>query len=67
MMYFILGIIVGILVRDIKVEVLDFAKFLKEIKKEDKGRAQFFEGITFKDKFKDARGLGDIINDNTMI
>ena len=56
---FLLGVIIGILVRDIKFETLKIIENHQE-KKIEKS-AQFLEPITIKEKFNNANIIDDIL------
>lgn len=58
---FACGIILGVLVRDIKTKVVE-AK--EQIQKSiaDKGEVQFIEPISMQEKFKNAKSVDDIIS-----
>ena len=62
MIYFILGVIVGILIRDIKCKS---SNFIEEVRKnqENKGETQFFEPMSTQEKFKNAKNIDDILED----
>lgn len=57
---FIGGLIVGILVRDIKTEVLKSVKEIKQDQEFAQG-TQFFEGESVDEKFKNAKNIGDFV------
>lgn len=61
MIYFILGIILGVLIRDIKYSVVSK---IDEVKKhyENTGSAQFFDPITKEEKWKKARSVEDLLD-----
>ena len=60
MLNFVLGLILGILIRDIKCGVV---KTIQDIEKtqQNKGETQFIESISFKEKFKNAKNVSDLL------
>jgi hypothetical protein len=62
MIYFILGIILGVLVRDIKCKGIEIIQGLetKEFKNE-KGKVQFLGPITYEEKFNSANNISDVL------
>ncbi len=63
MIYFILGIILGLLIRDIKFTVVKKVDDIKERYEESKQHpAQFFEPITLKEKFNSATSVDDLLD-----
>lgn len=58
--YFCLGLIIGILIRDIKYEVVNKTQELKKTF-ESKGETQFLDPVTTAEKFKEAKSIDDII------
>lgn len=61
MILFSLGLIVGILVRDIKIKSIEtFEQYKKN--QENKGKAEFFESVTPKEKFDNAITVDDLLN-----
>ena len=58
--YFILGLIVGILVRDIKFKTLETIDSVKK-NIEDKGQAQFIEPVTPKEAFRGANTVDQLL------
>ncbi len=65
MIYFFLGLIVGILVRDIKCKSIEITEQIKNFIKEEKevngSGAQFIESVSAKEKFDNAKTIDDII------
>ena len=61
MLYFLLGLILGILIRDIKVKTLHQIERMKE-ERETKGGAQFFESMNFRERFDKAKNLEDLLD-----
>ncbi len=66
MIYFILGLIAGMLIRDIKCfaqRVLEEAqKNLETGKTEKAGKAEFYEPISEKEKFEKAKNISENIS-----
>lgn len=60
MIYFILGIIVGILVRDIKTKTVLYVDRLAK-DHESKGQAQFIESKSMREKFDEAVDVEDLL------
>jgi uncharacterized protein Yka (UPF0111/DUF47 family) len=61
MINFFLGLIVGILIRDIKIETINKIDNFKK-KQENKGSSKFFEPISQKEMFESANSLEDLLN-----
>lgn len=60
LIYFFLGLIVGILVRDIKVQTIKKAQEYKE-KQENKGEVQFVNPISLKEQHESAKNIEDLL------
>lgn len=63
-MYFVifaLGLIIGILVRDIKYQTIETFKKVQETL-ENKPETQFIEPVTKEEAFKNSKTVDDIIN-----
>jgi len=58
--YFILGVILGLLIREIKVKTLNEVEEIKH-NSENKGHAQFFESVSFKEKFNKSNNISEIL------
>lgn len=60
MLYALIGIIIGILVRDIKFHSLKKVEKLKEYFEKEE-HTEFFEPMSYKEKFKNAQSIDDLI------
>lgn len=58
---FLLGLIVGILVRDIKLKTLEKIENFKKTQ-ENKGETKFFEPVTDKEKWDNAQTVDDLLD-----
>ena len=56
---FILGVILGILVRDIKTSVIKNVEDIQQITQG--GETKFFEPVTIAEAFKNAKSIDDIL------
>ena len=59
-MAFVLGIILGILIRDIKIKTIGLVEKTKYFQK-DMEKVQFIESITPIEKFKKAKNIGHLL------
>ncbi len=59
MVYFLLGIIIGILVREIKFYTIKGVNSLREVGNQEK--TDFFEPISDKEKFNNAKSIDETL------
>lgn len=58
MIYFILGIIVGLLINPTKEKI---TKYMETINKDDWGKSQFIEPISLEEKFKKSKNIDEML------
>jgi hypothetical protein len=54
----LIGIVIGLLLNPTKVKIIEK---VEEYKETPKGKTQFFESITPKEKFKQAKNITDLL------
>ncbi len=59
---FILGVILGVLIRDIKFEISKKFKQVHDLIV-PQGKVQFIEPIPFKEKFQNSKSINDLLNE----
>lgn len=63
MLYFILGLIVGILVNPIKRRLIHYYEHSPRSPITGKEKTQFVEPVTFKEKFNNADNISELIEE----
>lgn len=61
MLYALIGIVIGILVRDIKFHSLKKVEQVREHFDKKEQHTEFFEPVSYKEKFENAKTLDDLI------
>ena len=65
MIYFILGVILGVLIRDIKFKALDYLERLEKLKEtiqEKQEHTTFLEPVTPEEKWNKAQNISDLLD-----